>query len=49
MFVQDNLQKLKDVFDANLPKTNFFTMLIQVVTVSVVWLPTAGRKAGTRI
>ncbi len=28
MFVQDNLQTLKEVFDTNFPKNKFFTMFI---------------------
>lgn len=28
MFVQDNLRKLKEVFDTNFPKTRFFTMFV---------------------
>lgn len=31
MFVQDNLQTLKEVFDTNFPQNKFFTMFIGTV------------------
>ncbi len=45
MFVQDNLRKLKEVFDANFPKTKFFTMFTGAVIVSSCLLAIGSRAA----
>lgn len=43
MFVQDTLQKLKEVFDSNFPKTKFFTMFAGAVIAPFVLLAIGGR------
>lgn len=46
MFIQDNLQKLKEVFDSNFPQTKFFTMFVGAVIAPFVLLAIGGRAPG---
>lgn len=43
MFIQDNLQKLKEVFDSNFPKTKFFSMFIGAAIASLGLLAIGSR------
>lgn len=45
MFVQDNLRKLKEVFDANFPNTKFFTFFIGAIIASFCLLAISSRAA----